>query len=580
VIDKENAQVRSGIFMVDASKGFIKDGNKNRLREQDIHKIVDVFNRQLELPRCSRMVPVSEIASPANDYNLNIPRYIESSEPEDLHDLDAHLRGGIPNRDLDALQNYWQVFPSLRAELFEPGDRPGYSRAKVDSQQVKATVLKHPEFTAYSQTVTVVFESWRAAHETTLKNLKQGVNPKAVIRTLAEDLLERFASLPLLDKYDVYQRLMDYWAETMQDDVYLIGSDGWLEAAQPRAVVDSKDKNIREIPDLVVERKKYKMDLVPPSLIVARYFAVEQAAVDELEARRDAAERELEEFVEENSGEDGLLENAQTDKGPVTKASVSDRLKEAKDEPDSDDELKALNRCMELMDAEGKAAKAVKEAQAALDAKVLAHYGKLTESEVKTLAIRGKWLTAIRSGIDDEVQRQTLTGAGRIVELIERYGQTLGDLDRELIRLSERIELHLKQIVGSQTSAQLQKTNAGLVPKDWIVKKLREVATMRGRIGWQGLKQSEFTFNVDDPFLITGMNFKEGEIGWDEVYHVSSARYEVAPEIQLKPADLLMTKDGTIGKLLLVREIPHPGLATLNRNFRFSSQQLHTIYPL
>ena len=98
VIDKENAHARTGIFMIDASKGFLKDGNKNRLRAQDIHRIVEVFNKQTELPRSSRMVPVAEIASPANDYNLNIPRYIDSSEPEDLHDLDAHLNGGIPDR--------------------------------------------------------------------------------------------------------------------------------------------------------------------------------------------------------------------------------------------------------------------------------------------------------------------------------------------------------------------------------------------------------------------------------------------------------------------------------------------------
>ena len=109
VIDKEHAHSRSGVFMIDASKGFLKDGNKNRLRSQDIHKIVDVFTKQTELPRYSRMVPVAEIASHANDYNLNIPRYIDSSEPEDLHDLEAHLNGGIPNRDLDALGAYWTV---------------------------------------------------------------------------------------------------------------------------------------------------------------------------------------------------------------------------------------------------------------------------------------------------------------------------------------------------------------------------------------------------------------------------------------------------------------------------------------
>jgi type I restriction enzyme M protein len=116
VLDKENAANRTGIFMIDASKGFVKDGNKNRLRHQDIHKMVDVFTRQLEIPGYSRMVTREEIED--NDYNLNIPRYIDSIEPEDRHDIDAHLRGGIPTRDIDALDRYWDIFPSLKVELF------------------------------------------------------------------------------------------------------------------------------------------------------------------------------------------------------------------------------------------------------------------------------------------------------------------------------------------------------------------------------------------------------------------------------------------------------------------------------
>src|SRR2546426_3444166 len=150
VVDKENAHSRTGIFMIDASRGFVKDGNKNRLRAQDIHKIVDVFNKQIELAGFSRMVPVAEIAEPANDFNLNIPRYIDSSEPEDLQDLDAHLRGGIPNHDIDALSNFWKVFPSLREELFKNGDRTGYSTLKLESKKIKQAILRHPEFDAFS----------------------------------------------------------------------------------------------------------------------------------------------------------------------------------------------------------------------------------------------------------------------------------------------------------------------------------------------------------------------------------------------------------------------------------------------
>ena len=236
VLDKEHAHARSGIFMIDASKGFRKDGNKNRLRAQDIHRIVEVFNQQIETPRYSRMVPVAEIADPANDYNLNIPRYIDSSRPEDLHDLDAHLQGGIPDRDIDALDRYWKVFPSLRQALFVGNGRAGYSDARVETRQLKAFILSHGEFKSYRQRVAAIFDAWREAHQPVLKGIETNANPKNIIHTLSENLLARFSELPLLSRYDVYQRLMDYWDETMQDDVYLIAADGWVEAAKPRGI--------------------------------------------------------------------------------------------------------------------------------------------------------------------------------------------------------------------------------------------------------------------------------------------------------------------------------------------------------
>ena len=266
MLDKENAHARKGIFMIDASKGFIKDGNKNRLRAQDIHRIVDTFTRQLEVPRYSRMVPLAEISDPKNDFNLNLPRYIDSSEPEDLQDIDAHLRGGIPDRDIDALDRYWQVFPAVRALLFEPAGRPGYSRLKLPVADVKAAIFGHPEFTAFNASITAIFQKWRTANERRLRAIKPGDHPKALIETLSEDLLETFRAARLLDAYDVYQHLMDYWAETMQDDVYLLVQEGW------KAVLDGKPNT----------------DLIPQPLIVARYFAAEQAAIEKLEADRDA----------------------------------------------------------------------------------------------------------------------------------------------------------------------------------------------------------------------------------------------------------------------------------------------------
>jgi type I restriction enzyme M protein len=446
VIDKENAHARSGIFMIDAGKAFIKDGNKNRLRAQDIHQIVDVFNRQAELPRYSRMVPISEIADSKNDYNLNLPRYIDTTEPEDLQDIDAHLNGGIPNRDLDALNAYWTVFPSLRITLFRDNGRAGYSDPKVETNQVKATLLASTEFVSFSERTKDLIDDWCQKHLPALKGLKINDLPRQIIDSLSEDLLKRFEGKPLLNRYDIYQRLMDYWAETMQDDVYLIAADGWLKAAKPRAVVEDKERKIKETPDLIVGRKKYKMDLVPPSLIIARYFAKEQAKIDELQTALDKASSELEEFVEEHSGDEGLLADAVNDKGKITKAGVKERLKAIDVEVENDKEREALTRCLALIEAESEAGAAVKEAQVALDAMVFAKYGELTEAQSKRLVVEDKWFASIREAIEAEVHRLMQQLAGRIRQLADRYATPLPQLTDEVAELAAHVNGHLKKM--------------------------------------------------------------------------------------------------------------------------------------
>jgi type I restriction enzyme M protein len=446
VIDKENAHARPGIFMIDASRGFIKDGAKNRLRSQDLHKIVDVFNHQRELPRYSRMVPIPEIAGQANDYNLNLPRYIDSAEPEDLHDLDAHLNGGIPERDVDELEAYWSVFPPLRDELFQANGRPGYCEPKVKTDQVKATILGHDDFQAFAMMTHERFDVWRIKHDTMLRGLEVDSLPKQAIHTLSEDLLERFTNVPLLSRYDVYQRLMDYWAEVMQDDVYLIAADGWTSAAQPRAVIDDKARKIRETPDLTIGRKKYKMDLIPPDLIIARYFMDEQAAIDAAQAVADSAAQAVEEYIEEHSGEEGLLEDAANDKGKVTKAGLKEMLNAIGKDPVFAEERKAAKHALKLMDKEGLAKKQHRALIDALEAQVLATYPDLTEDEIKALTVDDKWFTAIKAGIDGEVQAIAQRLAGRVRELDERYAEPLPKLEQTMKLFGAKVANHLAKM--------------------------------------------------------------------------------------------------------------------------------------
>jgi len=306
VLDKEgavqthgSASVQKGIFMVDASKGFIKDGNKNRLREQDIHKIVDIFNKQTELPKFSRLVSVEEISDPKNDFNLNIPRYIDSQEVEDLQDIEAHLLGDIPNADIEALENYWTVYPSLKNHLFKDG-RKGYSQLNIDHSQLKNEIFSHPEFVSFSAEMDALFADWKTRNTKLLKSLtpalskgEGGMKPKQTIFKISEDVLTTYTGKALMDKYDVYQHLMNYWNDVMQDDCYLIAVDGWK--AELSIIKQTKSATV------------WDCDLVPKVLVIDRYFLTEKKAIEKLEADKEVIATQLTELEEEHSAEEGYF---------------------------------------------------------------------------------------------------------------------------------------------------------------------------------------------------------------------------------------------------------------------------------
>ena len=416
VIDKEGAEGRKGIFMIDASKGFLKDGNKNRLREQDVHKAVDVFTKQLEVPKYSRMIPVAEIE--ANDYNLNIPRYIDSSEPEDIQDIEAHLLGGIPNRDIEDLSEYWQVYPTMRKALFIDGTRLGYSKLAIPQEEIKQAIFSHPEFLSFKEQVNKVFDTWRAENLPLLKGLVIGAKPKELIHNLSESILVAFTDLNLIDRYDVYQHLMVYWVETMQDDAYLITADGW----------------------------QANSELIPTQLVIQRYFAAEQKAIEQLEADKDGITREKDELEEEHGGEEGLLAEVTSDKGKISKGSVQSRLKEICADKEAADEVAVLKTYLALLDKEAAAGKVVKDAQKALDAKVAAKYKVLSPDEVKTLVVDDKWLACVESDVQSELDRVSQRLTQRIKELAERYSGTLPELSAEVDLLADKVDEHLKRM--------------------------------------------------------------------------------------------------------------------------------------
>jgi type I restriction enzyme M protein len=432
VLDKENAAARKGIFLIDASKHFIKDGNKNRLRERDIHKIVDTFTNSLDAPRYGRMVSIDEIADPKNDYNLNLPRYIDSTEPEDLQDIDAHLFGGIPTRDIDALDAYWQILPSIRAALFEEA-RPGYARLKIPLGEVKAAILGHSEFTSFNVTFTELFAKWVNGNKPRFLAFTKESHPKALIETIAEDLLVTFREAKLVDAYDIYQHLLDYWAETMQDDCYLIAADGWVAKTTRILETDKKGKT---------KDKGWSCDLVPKSLLVSQFFTKEQADIEALQADLEATTASITELEEEHGGEEGVF--SALDK--IAKGEINARLKEIKGDKDAQEEAAVLKQWLVLSEKESALKRLLKEAEAALDVLAYERYPRLTEADVLALVVEHKWLARLAVAVQGELDRVSQTLTGRIRVLAERYASPLPKIVDEVAVLSARVDEHLRKM--------------------------------------------------------------------------------------------------------------------------------------
>jgi len=446
IIDKEDAEHRKGIFMIDASKGFIKDGNKNRLREQDIHQVVDVFNKQLSILKYSRMVPLSEIKGEKNEYNLNIPRYIDSQEKEDIQNIEAHLKGGIPNQDIEDLEKYWKVYPALKTTLFKSNKRPDFWDLIVVKDNIKSAIFDHPEFISFSNKMDKVFAKWQKKNTAYLKKLEKACLPKEVIKTISEDLLKTYQGKDLIDKYDVYQHMMDYWAEIMQDDWYELTADGWKAGNVVTRLIKKgtkkggKDKEVAGIEGL-------EGQLIPPSLIIQEYFKLEQTAIDNLQSEQDSIVGEMDEMREEYGGDEGLLADATNDKGNISKATLKKRQKViGKRNSENAEEFDLLKIYEKLITKETKLKADIKKALAELEEKIINQYPKLSIDEIKNLVVDKKWMVTMDAKIKTEMDAISHRLTERIKELAERYETPMPELTNDVADLTSKVEKHLKNM--------------------------------------------------------------------------------------------------------------------------------------
>lgn len=447
VLDKKDAPTRKGIFMIDAKAGFAKDGPKNRLREQDIRLIVDSWNAQKPVPHYARFVEKEEIVR--NDYNLNLPRYIESEDTEIVHDIEAHLRGGLPQHDIDQLQHYWDACPGLKEVLFTADtQREGYMNLQCAKEQIRETIQKHPDFIAQDERYKAHFNEWKAEVADTLYGLNADTNPKNLIQELGDLLLEKFASDTfLVEAYDVYEQLLTYWNETMQDDAYLIAADGWkaeLYTPQPAAKKD-KEGNLKKVkekkaatPDDVV------CDLLPVSVVIDACFGEMKALIVAAEEKITEGETGLNELLEEEA--ENFLDSSNFANDTINDGNVKKRIRDLKGNPNAKAEIKVLEKYLQLKEdiADGK--RVQKALKYELLDMLVKKYENLTEAETKRLVVENKWMATLAALLESEMQQISQNLTTRVSELAERYAQTLSAIDAEIVELEEKVKSHLQKM--------------------------------------------------------------------------------------------------------------------------------------
>lgn len=504
VIDKEGAANRQGIFMIDASRGYVKDGNKNRLRERDIYRIITTFNEQITTdPKYARFVPNDEIEK-KNGYNLNITRYIDSTDPEDIQDIYAHIHGGIPAVDIDSLSKYWNVFPSLKAELLTAISEKYYS-LNVEHENIRQTIYKNAEFSEYGEKLDEAFAAWKAKEYPALSSLDEDVSARELIVSLAEDILAEFEHLTLIDKYDVYQVLLAYWNEVMNDDVSLIISepDGYANARATDNIEEeiTQGKNKGEMKVTGWEGR-----LIPKSIVIDAFFRDEKNAIEEAENAVAETESQLSDLVESADEESALAhvaengkvkakdleakieeltqhveteetielellmdqlpmqkkrlqaylvghplcESALTEKGTVTKSSIMLRLfiiRTVESVPESlQDDVKQLRQALDLCGKVSDYNKVVKDLNKALDEKCRARYDSLTDEEILDLLVNKKWIDSIFAGIADLYAAISHHLTNRIIELADRYESTLPELTQDTTGYEAKVKSHLERM--------------------------------------------------------------------------------------------------------------------------------------
>lgn len=435
VLDKENCEQRKGIFMIDAKVGYVKDGNMNRLREQDIRRIIDTWNRFEDIPHYAHFATNEEITK--NEYNLNIPRYIESEDEEILQDIEAHLHGGIPAHDIDSLQTYWDACPSLKSVLLRPS-KNGYYEFRPSKNEFRSVISDNADIQKQKSELYANINNWFNYWTPQFQQFAPSTfKPKEVIEEMGNTMLLYCSESKLVDNYDVYDQLMNYWLSTMQDDFYLICADGWTINDHAICVSnkkgEKKEKNAKTIED-------WECDLLPVQCVVNEYFSYAYIKIEEQRKEQAESESECDELCENHA--EGYLNPDNFCDGKINKANVKRRFKDVLGE-----EKNIIQQYLDYQDEMSYAKKEIVKAEADLLEQVKAKYEWLrhNEDEVKRLVIK-KWTKNLTDNILSEMQCVIENLNSKVTAIAERYEQTLSEINNEVSEYENKVMEHLNKM--------------------------------------------------------------------------------------------------------------------------------------
>ena len=435
------------VLIIDASKGFIKEGKNNKLQASDIRRIADTVKYRRDTEKYSRKVLREEIRK--NDYNLNIPRYVDSSEKAESYDIYASMFGGIPKKEIEELAAYWKAFPNLKEALFIKESKEHF---KLKSQDIKSTIIKHQDVKEFKEKYRVAFDGFKEKMENDLINEMENLNIAREKTILAEEIFARMEDIPLIDEYRAYQILDDKWLKIGQD-LEIIKTEGRSVITQvsPNMITRKKAGKDVEVQDGWIGR------IIPFDLVQATILQKESKNLKEKEERLNQIINEQEEIFDSFSEEDKeeLSEALNNDNTAFLAGGLNKLSRDYLNEGDLDSydeesiEYKVI-MTKELSDEEKAIKRDIKDDEDKLHMLTKETIENLSDEKAEKL-LKDKWVKPLTDGISNLPLSVLDSLSNKIQAIADKYDTTFADVEEEIEKTEKELMGFIDQLTGTET---------------------------------------------------------------------------------------------------------------------------------